>query len=51
MMTVTPAHEPEKPVPTLAVVRPSEPQPERKLSDWSVADLVRDDPAPNTPKA
>ncbi len=34
-----------KPVPTLAVVRSSEsvsPAPERKLSDWSVSDLVSD---------
>jgi len=43
-----PVPEPEaapKPIPTLAVVRPSggaAPVPERKLSDWSVSDLMSD---------
>jgi hypothetical protein len=40
-----------KPVPTLAVVRSSEsltPAPERKLSDWTVSDLVSDHAPDNT---
>jgi hypothetical protein len=49
-----PVPEPEaapKPIPTLAVVRPSSgaaPVPERKLSDWSVSDLMSDH-VPDTP--
>lgn len=47
MVTMTPAHEPAPPVPTLAVARASDtpaPVGERKISNWSVADLVRDEP-------
>lgn len=49
-----PAPEPDvapKPVPTLAVVRSTtsgSPMPERKLSDWSVSDLVSDHAPDNT---
>lgn len=44
-MHPAPVDEAEKPIPALAVVRPSSsmtPAPERKLSDWSVNDLVSD---------
>lgn len=59
MMTVSPAHEPApepasepaKPVPSLAVVHAPAPPPAggRTLSDWSIKDLVRDEPHSDQP--